>query len=311
MDQSEEREIMQNLRSLASRRDQLVSELKEARGRSDDPAEESIKKEIESITAAMSPGFERLYREHHPKLRLMALHTVRSPDHADDIEQEGWKRFNAALPRFDLEMPAFPLLASCVRTAGIDYYRPQRNRYLPQSGDDLPDIIDIRQTPEADTIARFEAEVRSEVFFGLLCFAMGRSGGPVHERLSFGFNRLLESLPRVIVKTQAHSRLAEMTATLLLGYIKDSGLPESRVLSAFQSLHEDLPRRLFEADRATAEKYRATRLPQLPVGEGLYGDYLPVSAEAAVGQWTDNVMRRLKKVARPSGGHRNKVWGGA
>src|SRR5206468_2262684 len=92
---------------------------------------------------------------------------------------------------------AGPMLRRCVRHAGIDHYRLRHFTKECPSGD-----LVIAQA--ADKVAAAKpvsavSEVPSERFFWLLEKSMGREGGPVHERLTFGFNRVVDTRPRELV----------------------------------------------------------------------------------------------------------------
>ena len=106
----------------------------------------------------------------------MARHWARRDEDAEDIEQLGWRRYFNYLPKVDPELPAFPLLAKCLRTAAVDYYRVAGNREVPVGDEDRPEI-----PAPPDRIEIGDHKVYSE----LLGMAFSREGGPAHERLAF------------------------------------------------------------------------------------------------------------------------------
>ena len=94
-------------------------------------------------------------------------------------------------------------------------------------------------------------------------------------------------------------------------YIEESGLPAQSVDLAFREMDPDMPRRLDEVDQETARKYSGTTLPSRKIGEGKFREYYgKAQGEESVMRWTENVMRRLRKLPARKGSDARNTEGG-
>ena len=287
MEAIEESEIIRRMRDLALERGHWAETASAARAERDFGRADEAEGKARQTSHRLDGFFEEFYRRHHPKLARIARHLARRDEDAQDIEQLAWTRYQGLLARVDPEYPGFPLLATCLRTTAIDYYRVAGNAAKPVGDESHPEIASRAIPPACDDY---------ETYSALLELALGREGGPAHERVAFGLSRLIEIPPRLFVRDYSEKTL-QLAATYLRNeYRLESGLPEPCLDAAFRELQIDFGRRLDEADRATAQKYTGTPLPSRKIGDGRFREYYGGrQPEPTVTRWTENVLRRLRK----------------
>ena len=113
--------------------------------------------------------FEKLYREHHPRVLAICLRLLGSPDQAEDAANDVFTRLPGALRTYD---PAQPFARWIARVAGnycIDLLRRRRaeRRLLEPAGPELPEPLEPRASPLHELLSKEEANAVRDAIFAL------------------------------------------------------------------------------------------------------------------------------------------------
>jgi nucleoside phosphorylase/DNA-directed RNA polymerase specialized sigma24 family protein len=227
---------------------------------------------------------------------------------AADVAELAWDSFSRRLPKIDPERgPILPMLRRHVETAAVDFYR-RREREVQLDVGPFDPIEDV-PTPEGRIV---ELETRAaihEEYEDLLRIVLVH-GGPPHERIVFGFNRLLDWRPQKIVADLSDLTLTDLEKNLEAIYLKALDVGTELATRIFGRLRSDLrrethtffPRKMRHVPEAVLYRLAAdTKL----------GDYFVRSGPGEHGreitEWVESVRRRvLRRVDRERTGREPK-----
>lgn len=223
---------------------------------------------------------------------------------AADVAELAWDSFGRFLPRIDPERGSvLALLRRHVQSAAGDFYR-RRERAIPFDAEPF-DPVDDLPTPEERIVGLETRAAMHEQFEDLLRIVLIH-GGPPHQRIVFGFNRLLDWQPKEIVAELSHLTLAELERRLEAGYLKAVDVGTELPSRIFGHLRSDL--------RREPHSFSTRGMPRLPesvlyrlAADTKLGDYFVRSGQGEhvieIANWVESVRRRvLRRVEREQTG---------
>jgi len=166
--------------------------------------------------------------------RLLGVCVPLSRTHADaeDIASETWLRFCKCADRFDPQRASLlTFLRAIARNAAIDFYRKVRENDSPGA----------RETAETAAPIDLEFPALRQEYERILLYVMSDIGPP-HQRITFGFHKMLEWNASEIAGRLSPRMLGELAKTLAEDYRRAARLPGEYSARAFAPLMADLAR---------------------------------------------------------------------
>lgn len=231
-------------------------------------------------------SFSQLYEKYHRAIRGFIASRCPNDEDVNDLEQDIWIHINKKLDRYDPEKGAFyTFVKKSAHFKILDYYE---TLYINEELEDNTPAVEGHNA---------EKEEREEVYRTFLSLTFSK-GGPPHQLIAFGFNKLLKKGPKKLVAKHTDVLLTKLSEVLILSYIEQSFIPENKVRECFQTLRIQMDKRVREVleKHDSLEKYQ--KIMDKKVGNTCLKDYYGKNPEHNIADWSNKVKNRLLKLAR-------------
>jgi hypothetical protein len=152
----------------------------------------------------------------------------------------------------------------------------------------------------------FESEevLKRYALFTRMTFSQG---GPPHQVIVFGFNKLITGWgPQEIVKELSPRLLLMLSEQLILSYKEESSLPEYAVRECFEPLKKKMDIILAKVLEDEVSKKTYIDLLNIKVGETILKDYYNKEPAHNISDWSYKVRQRVLKILKKSSTSREK-----
>ena len=235
-------------------------------------------------------SFEVIYGAYASTISRLARFFTRDDADAEDVALLVWERFWRYLPKIDPARGSMlVLLRNFLRSATTENYRLRRELDLQFEPDalteDTPEERIVRVEKRAELLSVFE-ETLEEVLV---------HGGPPHERIVFGFNRLLQWLPSEMTWIFSNLTLGDLERRLEATYGEETG-SSLGTAETFRRLRLDLQQTNGAFLRRRQPPSSASLLHQIAASTQLREYFIGETQEAhqrEISNWVQQVRRRV------------------
>jgi DNA-directed RNA polymerase specialized sigma24 family protein len=255
--------------------------------------------------AARDEAAAELYGLYRTPIRRRALFLADSVEDADEILSIAWARF---LEEYDPSKSSVTTFMWRLLKNATSTFYGRRHR-----GESLTEFLDgDREDEQATSWGLPHPDPGPEAFllrtqaYEELLRAAFQNDSPTHQRITFGFNRLLEWKPQEITAQLSPQLLLRLALTLTTDYAQVSSFPQLRVLDLMAPLHADLKMKnsTFMRDEKTRRTWKHL-LDSVAAGTVLQ-QYYSGKDEAAkcqnINAWSDTIRRKIvSRLARTAG----------
>jgi hypothetical protein len=168
--------------------------------------------------------------------------------------------------------------------------------HLAQEGSEETDEETIdRISLHTRIIPHREYLEKCEIFIKITFF----QGGPPHQLVIFGFNKLLSGWgPKDIVRELSSLSLKDLSEKLILDYKEESYLPDYVIEDCFKPLKDKMGKRVEEVleDRDSKDNY--IKILKIRVGESILRSYYSKNPEHNISDWSNKVRKRVLRLIK-------------
>lgn len=244
---------------------------------------------LDEFTRGSEKAFDCLFNEYKKAIRgyILAHCFGQLKQRADDIAQETWYIIWEKREQFDTSRSFYSFVCYW---AGIMIKRQLNNLSEEISLDDenLNEEIMLSGDNFFSSSLNNKIEDLFKVTFSI--------GGPPHQLIAFGFNKLLSQWnPRTIVKELSSLSLGELLHILIHDYIAASHMPEELVNSLFRPLAFQMTKLVNDAldDEVSRNAYKELLFVQ--VQDTLLKQYFGQDPVHNISDWTYKVRSRVSR----------------
>lgn len=232
-------------------------------------------------------AFNQLYIKYQRSILGYITSRCSNKEDAEDIAQMTWAEVFERIKEYDTEKCSFYRFV-------IHWAEIMRKRNYKKA------------KPERIKEEELKEEKRSEEVFDIneiekLLRVTFSDGGPPHQLIAFGFNKLLSGWgPKKIVEKLSSLTLRKLCEKLIEEYRNESLLPIERIEEFFQSLKVRMENRVDEILDETSRKVYKEILKKR-VGETTLKEYFGKDPEHNISDWSDKVKKRVFRIWKGRG----------
>jgi DNA-directed RNA polymerase specialized sigma24 family protein len=260
--------------------------------------------EILKLVKQASQGNKEAYEELHQRYKKTVRGRISSScfyrdDAIDDIEQDTWEIVWEKISTYEPEQSSFYTFVCFWANIMLKRYFSKRREVpistlVPQDCDvTAQDILEnllskAKIFPSDELLAKYEQFLR-------LTFS---KGGPPHQLISFGFNKLLYGWgPQEIVEKLSPVLLERLTDQLISSYKEESCLADYIVKDCFNPLKQKMSEKVKNVleDQVSRDTY--AKLLESKAADTVLKDYYGRDPEHNISDWSNKVGKRVARLS--------------
>jgi RNA polymerase sigma factor (sigma-70 family) len=226
----------------------------------------------------------------------------------DDILQEARIRIWKKIRLYETERaPLVTFLKKYAIWSTLDFYRKRQQRrqvemlvgeiceHYPdwENDEEMLEIMGACSPPNQGDDPNREKVHEHEAVLNKLLELWLSIDRPPHERIAFGYCKMLDWKPGDLAAKSSDELLAQLTADLEADFTGQSKLDEAFIHSAFESLRSQMPQTLRAVITNRDTQLRYLKLLDRHVGDTMLRDYYAGSPAADISHWWFGVRRRV------------------